>query len=67
MCAWSRPLVELRFLPTIIMGNLLGKDKSKAHKLKADQLPPKDKAVYDLKLQRDKLKQYQKKVTFLGR
>ncbi|TPX60310.1 hypothetical protein PhCBS80983_g01883 [Powellomyces hirtus] len=44
------------------MGNLVSKDKSKAHKLKTSDMLPKDKAVYDLKIQRDKLKQYQKKI-----
>ncbi|KAJ3172639.1 Vacuolar protein sorting-associated protein 20 [Geranomyces variabilis] len=44
------------------MGNILAKDKSKAHRLKAADMLPKDKAVYDLKIQRDKLKQYQKKI-----
>ncbi|TPX69063.1 hypothetical protein SpCBS45565_g02621 [Spizellomyces sp. 'palustris'] len=39
------------------MGNLLGKDKSKAPKITS-----KDKAVLDLKIQRDKLRQYQKKI-----
>ncbi|KAJ3021076.1 Vacuolar protein sorting-associated protein 20 [Thoreauomyces humboldtii] len=44
------------------MGNLLGKDKSKAPIVKDKHVLPKDKAILDLKRQRDRLKQYQVKI-----
>ncbi|KAI9094623.1 Snf7-domain-containing protein [Phlyctochytrium arcticum] len=45
------------------MGQLISKDKAKGHRtISRDKASPKDKAILDLKIQRDKLKQYQKKI-----